>query len=210
MSNVVWHSAAATTSAPHITRLNICANIPRKNARAICGSSEGMTVFLKTKISVRKPLQCVLSSFGTMLGSAVSASSSSSSSSILPPTFCLIAVRAAAAMEVNGPVIDAAEDALLRLGAGLAGVDGVGISPAATFSSSRAHASSRAFACKAASATGAAARARWICSLVDSRALDSNSEESATRDSDALVSSCTSSASRWASSAFWWICRVSV
>ena len=105
---------------------------------------------------------------------------------------------AAAAMEVNG-LIDAVEDALLRLGAGLAGVDGAGISPAATFSSSRAHASSRAFACKAALATGAAAR-RVDLPLVDSRAFDSNSEESATRDSDALVSVHVL-ASRWASSA---------
>ena len=79
-------------------------------------------------------------------------------------------------MEAMGPVMEADDDTLPRLGP--IAVDAGGICPAATFSSSRAHASSRASACSAASATGAAASARWICSLVDSRARASTSGES--------------------------------
>jgi hypothetical protein len=87
MSNVVSHSAAATTSLLHTTIFTICAKKARKKARMICGTSDGMTVFLKTKISLKNPVQCVLSSFGSMPGSTIMASSfSSSSSSLLTPT----------------------------------------------------------------------------------------------------------------------------
>ena len=86
MSKVVWHSAAATTSAPQERILTICAASPRANATRICGSKVGMTVSWNTNISVMKPVQCVESSLGSIPGSTTAASSSSPSSTSVPET----------------------------------------------------------------------------------------------------------------------------